>query len=130
MAKHRPYIPPPIMTPPSVVVPRETDVRPAPARVMESAVPQSGGDFVPDAPAATAPTASAPSSRVARVELFADRIVLYNPTIKLDAHVFLPGTNEQTDKLRPATATIMHDEIIIDELGIIWPVSRAHILTK
>jgi hypothetical protein len=113
MGKNRPQIPPPVLTPPSASAPAE----PAPA---------------PAAPPAAAPALAVvpPPPRVASVQLLADRIVLTNPTIRLDAYVFLPGTQTQTDTLKPASATIMHGEIVIEELGLIWPIAKAHIRTR
>lgn len=128
MGKNRPYIPPPILTPPSVVVPRASETAAAVHEIQAALV--AG---VEQAAALAPPPALAvvsPPPRVARVELLADRIVLTNPTIKLDGYVFLPGAKDNTNLLQPETATIMHGEIIIEEFGLIWPVAKAHIRTR
>lgn len=119
MSKNRPYIPPPIVTPPSVVVPRPlaTDEPPA---------------SPPPAPAPLAVVPPAP--RVAKVELLPDRILLTNPTIVLDRYVELEGRDNrgqliQKTKLTPARAVVMHGEIFIEELGLLIPIGAAVIRT-
>lgn len=130
MSKNRPYIPPPIVTPPSVVVPRESAT--LTAREVNGGPVAPDSKFTDDMPVKLASVA--PPPRVAKVELLADRIVITNPTILLDRHVELQGRDSrgqliQEIKLKPARAEVMHGEIWIEELGLLIPIGAAVIRT-
>ena len=120
MSKHRPFIPPPRMTPPdSAPLLSEQAARQASAAIAQTI----------QAPAAQQSTATTlaivpPPPRVGSVVPYSDRLLFTNPAIELVESIFL-ADGKQVRKLYPAAAYVAHGMIVIEELKLALPVGGA-----